>query len=60
MILILIGIATAWLALSVSAALLFARMATLNQGHESSERQERSLPQLQLLSSPQPERERAA
>ena len=55
---ILIGIATAWLALSIAAALLFVRLATLNEGRESPERRERSLPQ--LPSSPALERERAA
>lgn len=60
MTLIIIGIAAAWLTVSIPCALLLARAATLNEGNERAEQQERPVPQLQLLTAPPLERERAA
>jgi len=60
MIFILIGIVAAWLIVSVPCALLFARMATLNEENEQLERREVPAPQLQLLPTPKIERERVA
>jgi hypothetical protein len=59
-ILILISIAVAWLAISVPCALLFARVARLNEENERLERQKRSTPPLELLATPQAESEHAA
>jgi hypothetical protein len=59
-ILILISIAVAWLAVSIPCALLFARVARLNEENERLERQKRSAAQLELLTAPQAEREHAA
>jgi hypothetical protein len=57
---ILILIAVAWLAVSIPCALLFARAARLNEENERLERQKRLAPQLELLTTPQAEREHAA
>ncbi len=65
--LILIGIATTWLALSVSVAFLVGRIATMDEGqhdrneeYSSPERPYRPLPQLQPLVNPRSEGNRAA
>jgi hypothetical protein len=57
---ILIGIVAAWLAVSVPCALLFARVARLNEENERLEHRKRLAPQLELLTTPQAEREHAA
>jgi hypothetical protein len=57
---ILILIAVVWLAVSVPCAFLFARVASLNEENERRERQKRSAPQLELLTTSQAEREHAA
>jgi uncharacterized membrane protein len=59
-ILILVSIAVAWLVISVPCALLFARVARLNEENERRERQKGSAAQLELLTTPQAEREHAA
>ncbi len=45
MILIIIGIAAAWLAVSIPCALLFVRAMTLNEGNERAQRREQPVPQ---------------
>lgn len=58
MILIVIGIAAAWLVVSIPCALLLVRAMTLNEDDERAERRERPVPQLQTLTAPTLERER--